>query len=57
MAVIEVPDIIWIIDTNFTGKSEAALKGLLSGLDCVYIYLEAPDECGHQVDVEAKFIL
>ena len=54
MTVIEVPNVTGTIDTNFTGKGEAALKALLNGLDYVYVHLEAPDECGHQGDVEGK---
>ncbi|AMP19799.1 phosphoglycerate mutase [endosymbiont 'TC1' of Trimyema compressum] len=54
MTVIEAPDVTGTIDTNFTGKSEAALEGLLNGLDYVYVHLEAPDECGHQGDVAGK---
>ena len=54
MTIIEVPNVTGTIDTNFTGKGEAALEGLLNGLDYIYIHLEAPDECGHQGDIKGK---
>jgi 2,3-bisphosphoglycerate-independent phosphoglycerate mutase len=36
------------INTDFKGKADAALKELESGMDFVYIHLEATDECSHQ---------
>ncbi len=42
------------IDTNFSGKLEAAVNELDSGKDFVYIHLEAPDECGHRGELENK---
>ena len=42
------------IDTNFTGKMEAALQELAGGQDFVYVHLEAPDECGHRNELEKK---
>jgi 2,3-bisphosphoglycerate-independent phosphoglycerate mutase len=41
------------IDTNWTGKAEAAKKALETD-DFVMIHIEAPDECGHQGDMEGK---
>ncbi len=40
--------------TNFAGKRDAAINELENGADFVYIHVEAPDECGHQGDAEAK---
>ena len=54
MRVIDVPDITGNWDTNFQGKANAAADALLSGLDFVYVHMEAPDECGHHGDVEKK---
>ena len=54
MRVIEVPGATGNYDTNFAGKAEAALDALRSGLDLVYIHMEAPDECGHQGDIAHK---
>jgi 2,3-bisphosphoglycerate-independent phosphoglycerate mutase len=42
------------IDTNFSGKTDAAVSQLISGKDFVYIHLEAADECSHHGDVENK---
>lgn len=51
---VDVPGATGTVHTNFAGKAEAALDELRSGRDFVYIHLEAPDECGHQGDVEGK---
>ena len=51
---IEVEGATGNYDTNFTGKANACLEGLNSGLDYVYIHMEAPDECGHHGDTEHK---
>lgn len=42
------------IHTNFDGKAAACIDTLLAGDDFVYVHLEAPDECGHQGDLESK---
>jgi 2,3-bisphosphoglycerate-independent phosphoglycerate mutase len=42
------------IDTNFEGKASAAVEALLGGEDYVYLHVEAPDECGHQGDIQGK---
>lgn len=54
MEVIEVPGVTGNIHTNFRGKAEAALAALEEGLDFVYVHVEAPDEAGHQGDLETK---
>lgn len=54
MKIIDVEGATGNYDTNFQGKADAALDALLNGLDLVYIHMEAPDECGHQGDVEHK---
>lgn len=41
-------------ETNFMGKAQATVNALLSGKDFVYLHMEAPDECGHQGDLEHK---
>ncbi len=53
MEVIEVEGATGNIDTNFDGKASAAIDAL-SRNDYVYIHLEAPDECGHQGNYDAK---
>lgn len=43
------------LHTNYEGKAEAALHALLKeGYDFAYIHVEAPDEMGHQGNVEKK---
>lgn len=54
MQIIDVDGATGNYDTNFQGKAEAALNALLRGLDLIYIHMEAPDECGHQGDIEHK---
>lgn len=41
------------IDTNYRGKAEKALLALKE-LDLVFIHVEAPDEMGHEGNVEGK---
>ena len=36
------------LDTNYTGKGQAAIDALRGDMDFVYIHIEAPDEMGHQ---------
>ncbi len=40
--------------TGDTAKAKAALAELDKGKDFVYIHVEAPDECGHKGDLNAK---
>lgn len=55
MAVIHVPGANGGLDTNYTGKKDAAVKALTEdGFDFAYIHVEAPDEMGHQGSVEKK---
>jgi 2,3-bisphosphoglycerate-independent phosphoglycerate mutase len=42
-----------LLNTNYDGKAQTALK-LLEDYDFVFVHLEAPDECGHQGDLEGK---
>lgn len=42
------------IDTNFSGKAQAAVDALENGSDFCMVHLEATDECGHQRDVNGK---
>lgn len=42
------------LNTNYEGKTKAALDALKQGYDFVYIHVEAPDEMGHQGSVEKK---
>jgi len=42
------------LNTNYEGKTNAALTALKNGYDFAYIHVEAPDEMGHQGSVEKK---
>lgn len=54
MEVINVEGATGYIDTNFSGKAQAAIDTLKKGNDFVYIHVEAPDECGHRFEVQNK---
>lgn len=54
MKSIDVPGVTGNIDTNFEGKTAAALDALANGDDFVYIHIEAPDECGHRHEIQNK---
>ncbi len=54
MEVADVPGATGYINTNFEGKTEAAIRLFDSGCDLVYIHIEAPDECGHRREAENK---
>lgn len=52
---IDVEGATGTLDTNYEGKSEAAIKELLENQsDFVYIHVEASDEMGHQGSIEKK---
>ena len=53
MESIDVDGATGYIDTNFEGKTAAAIKALENN-DYVYVHLEAPDECGHRRETENK---
>ena len=40
--------------TNYAGKAQAACDALDAGDEFVFIHVEAPDECGHDADIELK---
>lgn len=51
---IDVEGATGTVHTNFDGKAQAAINALKNGSDFVYVHLEAPDECGHQHDIDNK---
>jgi 2,3-bisphosphoglycerate-independent phosphoglycerate mutase len=53
LEVINVPGATGDIDTNYRGKVEASLDAL-KRVDLVYLHIEAPDEAGHEGDLEQK---
>lgn len=54
MESIDVDGANGTIHTNYQGKVDACLDALQRGNDFVYIHVEAPDECGHQGNLEEK---
>lgn len=40
--------------TNYAGKAQAAIDALDDGAEFVFIHVEAPDECGHDADIDLK---
>ena len=54
MKVFEVEGATGNLNTNFVGKAHKTIEALKDGYDYVYLHMEAPDECGHQGDVEGK---
>ena len=53
LEVIEVPGATGYFDTDYDKKAEYALKAL-KRKDFVYLHVEAPDEAGHEGNVEEK---
>lgn len=51
--VVEVPGATGYVDTNFLGKAQHALAEL-DKRDFVWVHIEAPDEAGHESDIEKK---
>ena len=54
LSVIEVKGATGWLDTNYSGKVDAALKALSAGADFIYLHIEAPDEAGHMGDTPLK---
>ena len=55
MKVVEVPGANGSLHTNYAGKAQAAIDALLkNGCDFAYVHVEAPDEMGHQGNIEHK---
>lgn len=53
--IINVPGATGYIDTNYRGKGEYALKELFDkNKDMVFVHVEAPDEAGHNGDINGK---
>lgn len=54
MNSIDVEGATGNVNTNFSGKADAAIKALKEGSDFVYIHVEAPDESGHRHEIDNK---
>ena len=53
LKVIDVPGVTGYVDTNFLGKGQYALAAL-DDYDFVWVHVEAPDEAGHEGNIEKK---
>jgi 2,3-bisphosphoglycerate-independent phosphoglycerate mutase len=53
MDVIQVEGATGYIQTNYAGKGRAAVEALRDH-DLVFVHIEAPDEAGHQGNIQAK---
>jgi 2,3-bisphosphoglycerate-independent phosphoglycerate mutase len=53
MEVLPVEGATGYTDTNYVGKAEKALTAF-SELDLIFVHVEAPDEMGHEGNVEGK---
>jgi len=53
LEIIKVPGATGLHDTNFEGKADAALDAL-KRVDFVYVHVEAPDEAGHEGNLDLK---
>ncbi|MBN1392952.1 MAG: cofactor-independent phosphoglycerate mutase [Sedimentisphaerales bacterium] len=51
--LINVPGATGFVDTNYEGKAAAAIEAL-NKYDIVFIHIEAPDEAGHNGNIELK---
>ena len=57
MKICQVEGATGSIDTNYEGKAQAAIDSLLcEGCDFAYIHVEAPDEMGHQGELDHKIL-
>ena len=57
MTVAQVENATGGLHTNYEGKAQAAIDGLLKdGKDFAYVHVEAPDEMGHQGSAENKVL-
>ena len=53
LEVIKVPGATGLHDTNYEGKADAVLAAL-QRVDFVYVHVEAPDEAGHEGNLDLK---
>ncbi|MEW5921986.1 MAG: cofactor-independent phosphoglycerate mutase [Bacillota bacterium] len=54
LEAVYLPGATGNIHTDFRGKARKALEKLQEGLDFVFVHVEAPDEAGHQGDLQTK---
>ncbi|MCX6344012.1 MAG: cofactor-independent phosphoglycerate mutase [Armatimonadetes bacterium] len=53
LRVFDVPGATGYVDTNYLGKGQYALNAL-DDYDFVWVHVEAPDEAGHESDIDKK---
>ena len=53
LTVLDVPGATGYLDTDYAAKGKAAVAAL-DRFDLVVVHIEAPDEAGHQGDLQAK---
>lgn len=53
-ASIDVEGATGTVHTNFEGKKDAVIREFERGQEFIYAHFEAPDECGHQNDLDNK---
>jgi 2,3-bisphosphoglycerate-independent phosphoglycerate mutase len=53
LEILKVPGATGLSDTNYEGKADACLAAL-KRCDFCYVHVEAPDEAGHEGNVELK---
>ncbi len=53
LKVIDVPGATGYVDTNYLGKGQYAVAAL-ENYDFVWVHVEAPDEAGHEKDIDKK---
>ena len=53
LKVIDVPGATGYVDTNYLGKGQYAVAAL-DEVDFVWVHVEAPDEAGHESDLDKK---
>lgn len=51
--LIDVPGATGFLDTNYQGKASAAIEAL-EKYDIVFVHIEAPDEAGHNGNIDMK---
>jgi 2,3-bisphosphoglycerate-independent phosphoglycerate mutase len=53
LEIIKVPGATGLYNTNYEGKADACLEAL-KHVDFCYVHVEAPDEAGHEGDLDLK---
>lgn len=54
LKTVDVPGATGLLNTNYQGKVDAAVKVLIEGDDFAAVHIEAPDECSHDGDLAGK---